>query len=242
MKRLSVPRACMPGNGGMYSTLVCAVLCASLATGCANMPSTIVQGPLTAPPVSRPAAVERVNTGSLFQPGMASLYSGRQKPRHIGDTLKVDISENLRASNTVKNDMNRASSFSSKGPGNADPANLLSGLMNQNISGSGSTAFKGDGTTKNDSSFTGQLAASVINVLSNGNLVVAGERSIALSGSVSTMRFSGVVDPKDIKEGNVIISSDVVNARLEVVSQGDVADSTTRNWLQRVLTNNLAVW
>lgn len=231
-----------PKGAGSYGTLVCAALCASLATGCASTPGTIVQGPLIAPPISRPASVERVNTGSLFQPGMASLYSGRQKPRNIGDTLKVDISENLRASNTVKNDMNRESAFSSKGPGNADPANLLSGLMNQNISGSGSTSFKGDGSTKNDSSFTGQLAASVINVLANGNLVVAGERSIALSGSVSTMRFSGVVDPKDIKEGNVIISSDVVNARLEVVSQGDVADSTTRNWLQRVLTNNLAVW
>ncbi len=242
MNKRPLHRCRRPEGAGSSSALIFAALCASLATGCASTPSTIVQGPLTAPPLSRPASVERVNTGSLFQPGMASLYSGRQKPRNIGDTLKVDISENLRASNTVKNDMSRESAFSSKGPGNADPANLLSGLMNQNISGSGSTSFKGDGSTKNDSSFTGQLAASVINVLANGNLVVAGERSIALSGSVSTMRFSGVVDPKDIKEGNVIISSDVVNARLEVVSQGDVADSTTRNWLQRVLTNNLAVW
>jgi flagellar L-ring protein precursor FlgH len=173
---------------------------------------------------------------------MASLYSGRKKPRHIGDTLKVDISESLRASNTVRNDMQRQSAFSSKGPGNADSTNLLSGLMNQNISGSGSTSFKGDGTTKNDSSFTGQMAASVINVLSNGNLVIAGERSISLSGSVSTMRFSGIVDPKDIRDGNIIVSGDVVNARLEVVGQGDMADNTTRNWLQRVLTNNLAVW
>lgn len=242
MRQLPIRPDRMPGGWRACGALVCVTLSASLTTGCASTPGTIVQGPLTAPPISRPAAIERVNTGSLFQPGMASLYSGRQKPRHIGDTLKVDISESLRASNTVKNDMNRESSFSSKGPGNADPANLLSGLMNQNISGSGNTNFKGDGTTRNDSSFTGQLAASVINVLSNGNLIIAGERSIALSGSVSTMRFSGVVDPKDIKEGNVIISSDVVNARLEVVSQGDVADSTTRNWLQRVLTNNLAVW
>jgi flagellar L-ring protein precursor FlgH len=173
---------------------------------------------------------------------MASLYSGRKKPRNGGDTLKVDISETLRASSTVTNDLNRESSFNSKGPGNADADNLLSGLMNQNISGSGSTTFKGNGSTKNDSSFTGQLAASVVNVLTNGNLVVAGERSISLSGSVSTMRFSGVVDPKDIQDGNVILSRDVVNARLEVVGQGDVARTTTRNWLQRVLADNLAVW
>lgn len=241
---MHLPTRRAPHLAGATSScaLVCAALCISLATGCASTPSTIIQGPLTAPPIPRPASVERVNSGSLFQPDIASLYSGRKKPRHVGDTLKVDISENLRASNTVRNDMNRESSFNSKGPGNADPSNLLSGLMNQNISGSGASSFKGDGTTRNDSSFSGQLAASVINVLSNGNLVVAGERSIALSGSVSTLRFSGIVDPKDIKEGNVIISNDVVNARLEVVSQGDMANSTTRNWLQRVLSNSLAVW
>jgi flagellar L-ring protein precursor FlgH len=242
MKPFRAPAARRPESGRTYCALVGAALCASLASGCASAPSTIVQGPLTAPPVSRPASIERVITGSLFQPDMASLYSGRKKPRHIGDTLKVDISESLRASNTVRNDMQRQSAFSSKGPGNADSTNLLSGLMNQNISGSGSTSFKGDGTTKNDSSFTGQMAASVINVLSNGNLVIAGERSISLSGSVSTMRFSGIVDPKDIRDGNIIVSGDVVNARLEVVGQGDMADNTTRNWLQRVLTNNLAVW
>ena len=236
------PRIVRAPQGGLRATSLGLALLASLAAGCASAPDTIVQGPVSARPVARPAMIERVNTGSLFQPGMASLYSGRQKPRNIGDTLKVDIAETLRASNSVTSDLARESSFSSKGPGNADGANLLSGLMNQDISGAGSNKFKGQGTAKNDSSFTGQLAASVINVLSNGNLVVAGERSIALNGSVNTMRFSGVVDPKDIKEGNVVISSDVVNARLEVVGQGDVKDFTTRNWLQRVLTNNLAVW
>jgi flagellar L-ring protein precursor FlgH len=51
-----------------------------------------------------------------------------------------------------------------------------------------------------------------------------------------------VVDPKDIKDGNVIQSADVVNARLEMVGQGDVSESSSRTWLQRVLTNSLANW
>jgi flagellar L-ring protein precursor FlgH len=114
--------------------------------------------------------------------------------------------------------------------------------LNQNDSASGSSSFNGNGTSKNDSSFNGQLAASVINVLANGHLIIAGERTIALQGNGSTLRFSGVVDPKDIKDGNVIQSSDVVNARLEMVGQGDVSDASSRNWLQRVLTNSLAIW
>jgi len=216
----------------------------SLLVGCAGTPTSIVQGPTTALPISLPPAyVERPATGSLFQPGMtsASLFTGRRKPRNIGDTLKIDISESLNASNTVNNESNRQSALSSKGPGNA-PDSLISGLLNQNISASGSNSFKGNGTSKNNSSFTAQLAASVINVLANGNLVVAGERSMSLNGGVSTLRFSGIADPKDIKDGNIILSSDVVNARLEVVGQGDVSEGSTRNWLQRVLNNTLSVW
>lgn len=215
---------------------------ALLLTACASAPPTIVQGPVTAPPPQRPATIERVATGSLFPPGGASLFSGRQKPRNIGDTLKVDISESLKASSASKTGINRDSSFSSKGSGDAGQNNLLRSLINQDVSGAGKSNFKGDGSTSSDSSFQGQLAASVINVLPNGNLVVAGERSIAVGGEIQTLRFSGMVNPSDIKDGNIIASADVVNARLEILGKGDITDNTKRNWLQRMLNNTLSVW
>ena len=87
-----------------------------------------------------------------------------------------------------------------------------------------------------------RIAATVTQALPNGNLVVAGERSVALNGGVRTLRFSGVVDPKDLASGNVVASADVANARLEVAGQGDVSEAASRNWLQRVLTNSLSVW
>lgn len=222
--------------------LLGAVSLISMLLGCASEPKALVQGPLTALPVARPANLERVNTGSLFQASSGSLFTGRRKPRAIGDTVKVYISESLSASNTVKEDASRESSLSSKGPGNMRADSLLAGIFNQSTSASGSNAFKGNGTSKNDSSFTGQVAASVINVLANGNLVVAGERSIAMHGGGSTLRFSGVVDPRDITDGNVIQSSDVVNARLEVVAQGDTSEIASRSWMQRVLSNTVSVW
>ncbi|APW43265.1 flagellar basal body L-ring protein FlgH [Rhodoferax saidenbachensis] len=215
---------------------------AVLLAGCANPSPTILQLPAIAAPIARPANVERVHTGSLFNPTSGSLYTGRQKARAVGDIVKVNISETLSASNTVKTDISRESALTSKGTGNANADSLLSPWLNQNDAASGSNTFKGNGTSKNDSKFTGQLATSVINVLANGNLVVAGERSIALQGNNSTLRFSGVVDPKDMADGNVIQSNDVVNARLEVVGQGDTSDAASRNWLQRVLNNSLAIW
>ncbi|WP_371736890.1 flagellar basal body L-ring protein FlgH, partial [Rhodoferax sp. U11-2br] len=213
----------------------------SLLLGCSSPPTTTVPGPLSALPIARPANLERVTTGSLFQASSGSLFTGRQKPRAIGDTVKVNISEKLSASDTIKADASRETALKSKGPGVREDS-PLAGIFNHDATASGSNSFKGNGTSKNDSSFTGQLAASVINVLANGNLVVAGERSIALHGGGSTLRFSGVVDPRDIKDGNVIQSSDVVNARLEVVAQGDSSEIASRTWLQKVLNVTQSIW
>lgn len=225
-----------------FHTLLGVISLSSLLLGCSSPPTTTVPGPLSALPVAPPANLERVNTGSLFKASSGSLFNGRRKPSAIGDTVKVNISESLSATDTIKEDASRESALKSKGPGNVRSDSALAGIFNQDQSASGSNSFKGNGTSKNDSSFTGQLAASVINVLANGNLVVAGERSIALHGGGSILRFSGVIDPRDIKDGNVVQSADVVNARLEVVAQGDASEIASRTWLQRVLSKSLSVW
>jgi flagellar L-ring protein precursor FlgH len=82
----------------------------------------------------------------------------------------------------------------------------------------------------------------VINVLPNGYLLIAGEKKIAFNGDVSSLRFSGVVNPKDIKPGSVVSSADIVNARLEQAGKGDISDTASRNWIQRVLTSTLTMW
>jgi len=212
------------------------------STGCATHNEPVVQGPLFVAPVQAHVALERAPTGSLFQPQVDALFTGRRKPSAIGEVLKVDISESLSASSTVKSDIGRDTALQSKGPGTTSEGALFRDLLNQNLSASGSSSFKGNGSAQNDSSFNGQIATSVINVLANGNLVVAGERAIALSGNRSTLRFSGVVDPRDIKDGNVVQSRDVVNARMELLGQGDLADGTSRNWLQRIFNNHLSIW
>ena len=211
-------------------------------TACATPDAPLVVPPYLATPTQRPPQVERARTGSLYPTSGASLFSGRQRPRNVGDVIKVDIAESVKINNSVKSDLSRSSAFSSKGDGKANGSNWLSGLINQDISGAGKTNFSAEGSASNDSSFKGQIAASVINVLPNGNLLVAGERAIGQGGDVSIMRFSGLVDPADIKDGNIVVSSDVVNARLEILGKGDIADTTRRNWIQRLVNNTLGAW
>jgi flagellar L-ring protein precursor FlgH len=232
-------------HGRRSQALHATVLCMAVLSACSSLPDTgIVQGPLGAPPVARPTNIERVNTGSIFQPNMASisLFSSDRKPRYVGDTLKIDIAESLSATSKVNTDTSRETALAAKGPGSKAGLGIFSSIMNLDATASGSNSLKGGGTTENASKFTGQLAASVVNVLPNGNLVVAGDRTISLNGGVNVLRFSGIVNPKDIRAGNIVASADTVNARLEVVGRGEVSDASSRSWIQRVLADSLSFW
>lgn len=222
----------------------CALLLVTLIAGCASQPPSIVDGPLTALPVQPPTYLERPTNGAIFQAGMnaETLFSSERRPQAVGDTLKVDIAENLRANQKVATDTSRDNKLAVKGPGTAKPGGLLEPIINADLSASGSDAYKGNGRTETSTSFDAKLAVTVINVLPNGHLVVAGQRSTGLNGGVNTLRFSGIVNPRDIRTGNVVQSRDVVDAKLESVGSGDVSEAASRSWLQRVLTRSLSIW
>ena len=220
-------------------TLFLASLC-----GCATPAPGIVPGPVVATPIKPPMYLERPANGAIYQPWMTSnaLFSSERRPQAVGDTLKVDIAESLKASHAQSTDTSRQNALTVKGPGTGGGTGPLNAILNANASASGSDSYKGNGTTDTSTSFATQIAVTVINVLPNGNLVVAGERNIGLNGGRNTLRFSGTLDPRDIRTGNIVDSKDVVNASFESVAQGDVNDASQRSWLQRVLTRSLSIW
>lgn len=226
------------------NTRVFAAALCTLLGACASAPPSIVNGPLIAAPQPVPMFLEQPSNGAIFQAhmGHTTLFSAERRPRAIGDTMKVDIAENIRAIQKQTGETNRESKLATKGPGGAKAGTALASLINVDATASGSDSFKGSGNAETANSFNAQLAVTVINVLPNGNLLVAGERSMGLNGGVSTLRFSGIVNPRDIGPGNVVASRDVVNANLENAARGDVSDAASRSWLQRVLARSLSIW
>jgi len=227
------------------ATSLCALAVAAALAGCAD-PLPLVQGPVSVRPVAPPTYAERTVTGGIYRAnlGNVSLFTDQRKPQAIGDTIKVDISENLSASSVVNSVNSRANAVASQGPGTSSDSlgSLLKGLANMNATASGSDSFTGKGNSQNTSQFNARLAAYVVNVLPNGNLVVAGERSMSFNGTLNTLRFSGVVNPLDIKAGGIVASGDVVDAKTELVGVGGTADTASRSWLQKLLTDGLSVW
>lgn len=206
--------------------------------GCALVPpEPVVTGPLTAPPPP-PAPPAAIANGSIYQPGAYGNYPlfEDRRPRNVGDIVTVVIQEKTNASKKVDTSTDRSGS-ASMGISLA-PDFLPSELgPKQNFEAGGGNASSGKGSSSASNLFTGTLTTTVIGVLPNGNLQIAGEKQIAINRGSEHMRFSGVVDPRSIAGDNTVASTQVADARIEFRSKGVMDEVQTMGWLQRFFLN-----
>lgn len=196
-------------------------------------PSVVTQ-PTTAKP--QPVSLAQINNGAIYQPGSAKLLFEEPIARYVGDTLVVTIEENLATANKTGSSSSRTSSYSMSNTGAGTIPHMpgfLEQLLSASPSGSSSNKSDGKGETSNTNTFKGTLAVTVIETLSNGNLVVGGEKRVNVNGEVNNLRLTGVVNPKDIKAGNTVSSTKIADARIEQVGEGVIADANTMAWLLR---------
>src|SRR3546814_11609843 len=78
----------------------------------------------------------------------------------------------------------------------------------------GNNASQGKGSTRADNTFQGTLTTTVIGVLPNGNLQIAGDKQIAINRGSEHIRFSGGVDPPSIPRPNPLSSTQWADPRL----------------------------
>ena len=209
-----------------------------MVSGCALVPpEPIVTGPLTAAPPSGFMPTAEAN-GAIYQPtayGNYPLFEDR-RPRNVGDIVTVVIQEKTNAAKNVQTSTDRNSS-ASLGFG-MTPAILPTDLgAKQNFDAKGSNVSQGKGSTRADNTFSGTLTTTVIGVLPNGNLQIAGDKQIAINRGSEHIRFSGVVDPRSITGSNTVSSTQVADARIEFRSKGTMDEVQTMGWLQRFFLN-----
>ncbi|WP_043649283.1 flagellar basal body L-ring protein FlgH [Chitinilyticum litopenaei] len=211
--------------------------CCAMLAACAA-PKTIITQPVSSRP--QPQATAETSNGAIFQAANAKLLFEEPNARMVGDTLLVQIEENLTAANSANSKTSRAGTIDVAGNASAPYfPGVLEKLFNATITGSSTNTFEGDGETNASNRFRGSIMVTVVNVLPNGNLVVGGEKQVAINGELNTVRLTGVVSSRDIKAGNTVSSTRVADARLEQVGEGAINDSNTMGWLQRFF---LSVW
>lgn len=205
----------------------------SWLTGCASLQNTPVVDvvPVTAVRYAVPAPVVAAPTGGIFQ--AASYRPAFEDPRARlpGDTLTIQITERVTASQSSSASIDRTGDVSANV--SAFPLLTQSLLGRLDAGASSSNSFAGQGGTESTNNFSGSITATVLEVLPNGHLVVAGEKQIGVNQNVDVLRFSGTVDPRQIRPGNVIPSTQVANTRIESRGRGAQGEALSIGWLAR---------
>jgi flagellar L-ring protein precursor FlgH len=189
--------------------------------------------------------LERVRAeNSNLQPAPGSIWidSGRLtrintdvRAMRPHDLISVVVSENLEASTdgTVKNSRaSNASSAISGLIGTLHAGNALQNLINQ----TSSSGLNAQGTSATNSSLSTTFGGQVIEVLSNGMLVIEAARQVEFSQQTQTIVLRGLVRPEDISQQNQVLSTAISSLELEVRGKGIINDYTHRqNPLVRLL-------
>jgi flagellar L-ring protein precursor FlgH len=206
----------------------------ALVSACESLPQKTVVDfaePRIAAVNAAPVSAAKPATGSLFQAASYRPAFEDRRARLVGDTVTIQIVESLTASQVSKSTSNRDTSISSAV--SAFPMQTAAGLGRLDLGASSKNDFTGKGGTESANTFSGSITATVMEVLPNGHLVVAGEKQIGVNHNVDVLRFSGTVDPRLVQPGSVVSSTQVANVRVESRGRGPQGEAQTVGWLSR---------
>lgn len=219
-------------------TLFSMPLAALAAAACASsaQPAPEFASPL--PYAGYPGAVPEpadpnIQNASLWETAPTALLSMR-RAKEVGDLLTVVVEMNdqasLQSSLTRKrassDDMNVEAMF-----GLPEWANgVLPGgaSLSPGLDVSRNSSQNGSGAVNRAEKVTFTLAARVVGVEPNGNLIIHGYQQTRVSNEVRYLTVSGVVRAQDITRMNAVTYDKIADAKLAYVSNGDAASATDR--------------
>ncbi|HSG23353.1 MAG TPA: flagellar basal body L-ring protein FlgH [Azonexus sp.] len=212
------------------------ILLAMMVTaGCTTVPPTNVHQPMTARPAPRFEA--NAGNGAIYQAGTGRPLFEDRRARYVGDTITVNITESTSASAKSNTKVDKSNNQQAAVTAlNGLPGKSLLGL---NLGATSSTAFSGKGEAANNNVFTGNITVTVIDVMPNGNLLVSGEKQLAIGEEQEFVRISGVINPSFVDAFNTIASSKVADARIEYKSAGQISEGQIMGWMARFFLNVL---
>ncbi|MFA5040146.1 MAG: flagellar basal body L-ring protein FlgH [Bdellovibrionales bacterium] len=179
-------------------------------------------------PMPPPSLHER-QPNSLWEQGGRAFFRDQRACR-VGDILtvvvsiddKASISNETKRSRSNSNTADISSLFGYEGklskifPSGVDPTSLIdtgSDLSNN-----------GKGSIGRQEQIDLRVAATIIQVLPNGNLVVQGKQQVNVNYDLRELSISGVIRPQDISADNTVTYDQIAEARINYGGKGTIAD------------------
>jgi len=169
--------------------------------------------------------------GSLWEERRSDFYLDN-KARRINDVVTIQIAEISNASQQVSTKTSRDTNILA-GIVKFLGAPLSFGLNNfwgrdkafaPEIESSAKSSHSGSGAISGSGKLTANIAAKVIEVMPNGNLLVEGRKEVTVEREKRLIILSGIVRPADIEFDNTVSSDKVADARIEYVGRGVISD------------------
>ena len=184
-----------------------------------------VSMPMPTPTILEPAA------NSLWRPGARAFFKD-QRAKVVGDVLTVVVNiQNERAQLQQQTSRTRDNSEGVTTPSvfgigalQADPA--LEATSTSNSTGTGSIA--------RSENINLRLAATILQVLPNGNLALSGRQEVRVNGELRELLVAGVIRPEDIRSDNTIAWDKIAEARVSYGGRGTVTDVQSPRYGQQI--------
>lgn len=219
-----------------------------MLSGCTTTPMKSDPAFSPTPPVPPPPSMR--SQGAIYQAGYGMTLFEDIKARRVGDTLtvilmeKTDASKKAGTSSKKKTGVDIAAPviFGSPVQFNASGLIPLANNNGNNLSAgiNSNQNFSGEGDSSQSNSLSGRITVTIAEVLSNGNMLVRGEKMLAINQGNEYVRFSGIVRPLDVQRDNTVLSTLVADAKISYAGEGAVADANTSGWIARFF--NSAWW
>ncbi|PUE35467.1 flagellar basal body L-ring protein FlgH [Limnohabitans sp. Hippo4] len=217
---------------GRRAAVLGSVLLAGALTACTSVmpPQAMTHSPQFEPVYPVQSARETMATGAIYVGRQSDSWFGKGRNFQVGDVITVLLNESTQAARTQNGTITRDSSNTLVPTGLQNYGAGLGGFMKGiNLTG-GSVSNKGTGAADQQASLSGSVAVAVVEVMPNGNLVLRGEKQLALTEGSEVIQVAGIIRPEDVAPNNTVQSRRLANAQIAYRGTGDLANATRAGW------------
>ena len=219
---------------------------ALVLVGCETDPPTRVQLPTTVRPNPAPVAAA---DGSIYRASNSRPLFEDRRARFVGDIITVNLVERTTSNRKTTESSERSASadinvgtpkvlgVTPKLPVSGSVLNTrVQNDLQTNFTTSSESATSNKLDDGNSNTISGTMAVTVIEVLPNGNLIVSGEKMVAINQGTEFVRLSGVVNPINISSSNSVNSTQIADAKIESKQKQSVDTAQVLSAMARFFT------
>lgn len=174
-----------------------------------------------------------VSSNSIWDNRQSALFTGR-RTLASGDILTVLIAINDKAQVRNQSDRSRTANRSLGLTGTYD-VNGAGGEASLDLDGRSGTDFAGSGATVRSESIKLQIAATVSQVLPNGNLLIGGSQEVLVNSEMRVLTIRGIVRPTDIGPDNTVSYERIAEARISYGGKGRISEVQEPPYGQQII-------